>query len=523
MNEEQIQQSNILSTSHKFAKNSIYNVMGFIVTFPILILLTPYMLKVLGNAQFGIWAIAGVVTSYAQLSDMGMTTAIVKFVAEHWAKKEVDRISKVVSTTFFSFAVVGGLVATGLLVARNFIVINLLRVPLEMQHEAVFVVSGIVIIFYFNLVFSVYNSVLQGLQRMDVTNAIMVVSKVSRALGMWAFLAAGMGLKGLIWNGALFAILTISANLIMVKNLIPGFKLRLRNFSWVEFRSIFAYSANILVARIIALGQLPINKIILSRYVGLTFVAFYDIGERITRLVRQSFQLAISPLLPASSELHRMNRKDEIVKMYLSLSRLLYWTSVPVSILMISLAEPIVFIWLGDGYIMAARAIQFMTCGFLFSLLITPQYVILQGIGKPQINTLNHLLAATINIFLGIFLTMKIGYYGMLIAVVISYIIAYFHLDWCMRNILGIRFKEYIRNMPIIFLIFTLLTGFAIYGLMQYAYQWNLLILFSTALCAISVYSLLYLVVRNEDDKKLLNRVLSVVRNIMKPVKNMAE
>ena len=512
-----------VSTSRKFARNSLFNVAGFVVTFPILILLTPYMLDVLGKARFGVWALAGVVTSYTQVSDMGMTTAIVKFVAEDWAKKEVGRISKVVSTAFFSFAVVGGVVAIGILVARQVIVINLLRVPLEMQREAGFVVSGIVIIYYFNLVFSVYNSVLRGIQRMDVTNVIMVISKVLRALGMWAFLAAGMGLKGLVWNSAILSILTIIANIVIVTNIVPGFSLRLQKFSLTTFKTIASYSMNVFGARIIALGQLPVNRIILSRYVGLTFVAFYDIGERITGLVRQSFHLAISPLLPASSELHGINRKGEIVKMYLSLSRLLYWTALPVSVLMLSLAEPIVFIWLGNGYIMAGRAIQFMTCGFLFSLLVAPQYVILQGIGKPQVNTLNHLFTAAVNIFFGIFLTIKIGYYGMLIAVVLSYIVASFHLDWSMRKILDIGVKEYIHNIPITYVIFTIATGFGIYLLAQDTCEWNLLILFSVVLCAILAYGLLYFVVRNEEDRILLNKVLSVVRNVMRPVENVAE
>ena len=44
---------------------------------------------------------------------------------------------------------------------------------------------------------------------------------------------------------------------------------------------------------------------------------------------------------------------------------------------------------------MAARAIQFMMCALLFSLLVIPQYVILQGIGRPELkpHDLRHALA----------------------------------------------------------------------------------------------------------------------------------
>jgi O-antigen/teichoic acid export membrane protein len=388
MNEEPIRKSNILSTSHKFAKNSIYNVMGFVVIFPILILLTPYMLKVLGNAEFGIWAIAGVVTSYAQLSDMGMTTAIVKFVAEHWAKRDVERISKVASTAFFSFAVVGGAVVAAILLSSKFIVINLLKVPAEMQSEGLFVVFGVVIIFYFNLLFSVYNSVLIGLQRMDVTNIIMTSSKVLRALGMWFFLAAGFGLKGLIWNGAIFSALTIGANAFYAKRLTRGLKVNPFLFSFAELRRVVKYSVNIFFATLMGLGQDPLNKIILASFTSLSFVSFYEIGNRVKDILRQLFQVGLMPLLPASSELRSVSNKYELERIYLSTSRILYMFAIPAFLLVIVLAEPLVQVWLGDGYTFAARAIQFLLLGNLFSLLITPQYIILNGIGKPQLSTL---------------------------------------------------------------------------------------------------------------------------------------
>lgn len=350
---------------------------------------------------------------------------------------------------------------------------------------------------------------------MDVTNSITVTSKVLQALGVWIFLAAGMGLKGLIWNSFLFSGLTIIANIAVVTHLIPKFKLSLQKVSWNTFKIIAAFSLNILGAKIIALGQLPINKIILSRYVGITFVSFFDIGERITVLVRQLFILALSPLLPAMSELHGINGTDKIVKMYLILSRILYWVFVPTSVLMISLAEPTIFIWFGEGYIMAARSIQFLTCGFIFCLLVTPEYFILQGIGKPQLIMISHILSATINTFLGIFLAIRFGYYGLLITVVLSYAIAFFYLNWSMRKIFNITTKEYILNIPIVYTILTFFIGFGIYTLRLVVFQWNLSILFLTIFFAIIIHVLMYFFIRNEDDKALFNKFLSTVKNLI--------
>ena len=450
MNERQAQINDTLPQSHNFAKNSLFNLIGFIVTFPILIVLTPYVLKVLGNAQFGIWAIAGVITSYAQLSDLGMTTAIVKYVAEHWAKKNVARVNEVVSTAFFSFAVAGGLVVACFLIAGNFLVTDILKVPEELQDEALFVLSGVLLIFYANLLFSVYNSIILGLQRMDVSNGIMIVSKVLRALGMFVFLSEGMGLKGLIFNSAICSFIAIAANVFSASKLLHGLRISPFLFSLSELRGIAKYSANIFAAKLLGLFQDPINKLILVSFTSLTMVSFYEIGFRLTLMVRQFFQIALMPLLPASSELHGRDNKHDLTKLYFDVSRMLYLFAVPIFLLIILLAEPLVQIWLGEGYKLVAYAMQLLLIGHLFSLLVTPQYVILQGIGNPGINTIAHILAAVINVTLAIVLISFMGFAGSLIAISISLILSSLYIDCLFRKKFGIELKTYLRKISVL-------------------------------------------------------------------------
>jgi O-antigen/teichoic acid export membrane protein len=437
-----------ISTSHKFAKNSILNVLGFVITFPILIILTPYMLKMLGDARYGVWALAAVVTSYVQLSDMGMTTALVKFIAEHWTKQDVKRISSTVSSAFFSFAVVGGIAAGTILLLRHFIVVNLLRVPIELHDEALFVVTWIIVIFYFNLLFSVYNSVLLGIQRMDITNAISVFTKILKAIGMYLVLASGLGLKGLIINAAIISTLTICCNIIWSKKLVEGIKINPYFFSYKELKIIFKYSVNILMANLISLGQDPINKILIAAFTSLPFVAFYEIGSRVQQMVKQLFNVGLMPLLPATSELHSINNRHEIERIHLSISRFLYLFAVPLFMFTAGLADPLVKVWLGNGYQMAARAIQFLLMGHLISLLVTPQYIILQGIGKPKVNTYAHLLATSINIAISIPLILYIGFYGALIGGVTSLFISSLFIDYYFRRFTKVRLKSYISIVP---------------------------------------------------------------------------
>jgi len=467
------------------------------------------MLDVLGKTKFGVWALAGVVTSYVQLGDFGMTTALVKFIAEHWVKRDAVRISKIVSTAFFSFAVMGGLVAGSILLLRHSIVVSLLKVSPGLQSEALFVVSGVVVIFYFNLLFSVYNSILLGIQRMDVTNGIIVVSKVLQAGGMYFFLANGFGLRGLIVNSAFFSFLTVGANVFFANRLTVGLKVNPRWFSFSELKGIAKYSVNIFAARLAGLAQDPINKVIIAANLSLPFVAFYEIGLKVTLMLRQVFQVGLLPLLPASAELHSVQNKKELKKIYFTLFRLLYLFAVPIFLLVIVVAEPLVQVWLGDGYKWAARAIQFLSIGTLFSLLVTPQYIILQGVGKPQINTVAQAIAGAINVILAISLVHYIGFYGVLIGFVISLFIASIYIDILFRKIADIDLKMYLHQIsPVSIFSCILLCGTLIYSF-RFIDVWSLgkLTGFAVGFSLFYMAILIFGRIVNDKDIKLLRRI----------------
>jgi len=500
-----------VNTSHKFAKNAVLNIIGFGITLPITILLTPYVLRILGKEKYGVWALAAVVTSYAQLSDIGMTTAIVKFIAEYCAKEEVDQISTVVSTTFFAFAIIGGLVTGSLLFLRQFIVVDILRVPLELQSDAIFVISGMVIIFYFNLLFSIFDSVLQGVQRMDITNGILVISRILRAIGMYLVLAAGMGLKGLILNSALMSGINIGMNVIAVRLLIHGFVLHIRSCSLQTFKRIVAYAVNILMARLIGLGEEPINKIILSRWGSLSYVAFYDIGYRIADIGRGFISKGLLPLLPASAELHGKGDYHQLKSLLFSLLKLIITFGVPYVFLIVSIAQPLIQAWLGNGYILSARALQVIMVVLLFQILVTPHYIILQGIGKPQVNTVNHLISAIVNIAGAIILIRYLRFYGVLASMIISTLIAVVHLDVMLRQVLRIQMREYLSIIP-----WKWLVGMFLWSLALWYSGREMINMSLTFLSFAGISSLLYCLflfprTNSRSDREFLLKVVQVV------------
>ena len=68
------------------------------------LLVLPFNIAHLGKAAYGLWVLTTSVTAYFSVLDMGYSGAIVKFVAEHRARRDTRALNEVLSTTFYLYA-----------------------------------------------------------------------------------------------------------------------------------------------------------------------------------------------------------------------------------------------------------------------------------------------------------------------------------------------------------------------------------------------------------------------------------
>ncbi len=73
--------------------------------------LTPFVLHYLGDVGFGLWILTTTVTGYYGLMDLGLRSAIVRYVSKDVASGDWEGVSRTASTTFFSYSIIGLLIA----------------------------------------------------------------------------------------------------------------------------------------------------------------------------------------------------------------------------------------------------------------------------------------------------------------------------------------------------------------------------------------------------------------------------
>jgi O-antigen/teichoic acid export membrane protein len=90
--------------SGRILRNTLSNSVGRLVTMATSFLLTPFILHSVGETSFGIWVLANVLVSYGALLDLGMGSAIVKYVADARARGDAEEAHELLATATRAYA-----------------------------------------------------------------------------------------------------------------------------------------------------------------------------------------------------------------------------------------------------------------------------------------------------------------------------------------------------------------------------------------------------------------------------------
>lgn len=429
----------------RLARNSAYFAVKSFVALAAMLLVTPYIIKTIGASQYGVWALAGVLTSYTQLSDFGITESLVKYAAEYHAQRDGASLNRLVNTatvTMLCVALVVGLVLTLIL---PFVVRDLMSIPLQYQEETLLVFRVTVMIFLINMILGVFTSLVVSSQQIGYTCSINIASTCVGFAGTFFFLNLGWGLRGLVVNNSIVVIFTGILNCYVAFRLFPELQFNLRK--WVDrrmFRQIFTFSWKVQTTGISQLLIFQVDRILLSRYLGLEAVAYYEVGSNIAFYAKSFLGVLFAPLVPAVSALQTQDERAIITRLYNRSFKFMVLLAVPFCLLVIALANPFMRMWMGEGFALSAITLQLLIPAYLVNVLTGPGVFILNGINRPDVAMRSALLAGIMNLLLCYILVKTVGYFGLIIGITVSLIAgAVYFIYMLHRELPDLEWKMY--------------------------------------------------------------------------------
>ena len=195
------------------AKNSVANLIRFAVSVLAAALLPPFLTRRLSHDMYAAWVLILQLGAYAAIFELGLQTAISKFVAQHHALEDHVGASSVVSTATALLAVSAtlALMAVGVLVWQVPHLFGQLTPSLVHQVRlGILLVGGATAL---ALPTTALASSFQGVQRYNVP---MVIGGGSQMLSAIAIVAAVFLHASLVVMGACVAVITLGAGLVQI-------------------------------------------------------------------------------------------------------------------------------------------------------------------------------------------------------------------------------------------------------------------------------------------------------------------
>jgi len=393
--------------SKKLVTNTFFNLVGRSWSFLVTLLLTPYILSRLDVGDFGIWILLGVFTSSFNLLDLGLGSSFVKYISAYHAHEDYDHINQVVFSGLAFYGVFG-------------VLLTLLGLALEQPLFRIFSIAGasasdvyllVLISCAITNIGAMFLSVFKGIQRMDKSNAIEIQLSIVSVIGTVLFLEVGFGILGLAMNSLISGVIAVFVTWYRLRRMMP--KIRLGwHFNGKLLREMFTYGTKIQVSNFGSLVCFQIDKLIISRVLGVASVSFYEVGSRLTSFMRAVPLVMMSALIPATSELGARNDREGIVRTYYLASKYVAMVAVAMVAYVVLEARSLVNLWIGSGFEQSVMLIQILAIGYGANVLCGPASQTGAGVGRPEFNMRSILLLVIVNPVLSLWFVRDFGAAG---------------------------------------------------------------------------------------------------------------
>lgn len=425
-------------TSKKIIKNTIFNSAGFFWSYFLGFLLTPYIIHRIGIERFGVWAIANTAINFIIYFDLGISSSFVKYIAEYNAKKDYEMINKVINTglAFSLFFCIS--MSVLFLLSKNFF-IGLLKFSPELYGDVLFTFFGILTVFIINYVFTVFKSILHGLQRIDLTNMIFIIVSFPGTIGLVLFLSQGYGLRGYVYNSVMVALVTVISYAVCAYRVLPQIVIHPKFFSLEMLKKLWEFGFKVEISNYSEFINKQLDKILLGYFLNLRMVAFYELGSKIALTVGTLPAVMLQSIEPASSELDAENDTRALNNLYTRGTKYIVFLAFPLSLFIIMNASSVMHFWMsGLGYEKSALTIQVLMIGYFFFLVNSVGRLVARGMGIPQFEMVSALIILGLNILLSVVLIIIFGFAGALIGTSMSAVIG--------SSFFMIRFHRHIKR-----------------------------------------------------------------------------
>lgn len=262
------------------------NLSSFVVNLITSLLLTPYLIKHLGVAAYGLVPLALAFSMYVGLISQSITTSINKNIIDAVGDNNIKKVNEVISTAFIIFLAIV-LLQVVASIYPVYKLESIISIPSALINDAksmfVFVILG----FSFNLISSVLSVSMYATNRLDLMQLNNILRNITRLIFTFLLFEYESISLASVGKGILFsAIISLIYSYVVSKILMKTMKIRVKYFKKSEVKMIFSMGIWVFVNQIGFVIFSKLDLALANFYFGAESAGLYAIIVQFSDLIK---------------------------------------------------------------------------------------------------------------------------------------------------------------------------------------------------------------------------------------------
>ncbi len=402
--------------------NAVSNWCALIVNILVGFLLTPFIINRLGKTGYGIWILIGSFVGYYNLLDLGVRSALIRYVARYVRQADEQALTETTSTAMSMFCCIGGCV-----IAASFLFAGLLAEFFDIAPENYSDFKSVVLLLGLaaGLTFpsSVFGTIVMAHERYVAANFVSVISALMRAGMTVLLLVRGKGLVGVASATLVGAMFGLGANYLIFRYLTPWIRISFARAKWGVLWTLLSYGGLATVIKVADIMRMNLDSFVIGKLVGIAEVGIYGIAALIIRYILRFIATGMGVLTPRFAALDGANEHSQLQDLFvrsLSVSALL---SFGCAMLAVVFGGRFIVLWVGEGFEDAIPVLLILASAYGFALAQNPAIGLMYALNKHSYYAAVTILEAIANLVISILLAPRYGIIGVALGTAIPMLI----------------------------------------------------------------------------------------------------
>lgn len=379
------------------------------------LLYTPYMLRMMGQSEYGLYSLVASVIAYLTVLDLGFGNAIVRYTAKFRAEKKTEEQYEMFGMFFLLYLVIG-IIAFGIGLGLYFNVGTLFgdtMTAVELDRARIMMLL-LVANLAFTFPMSIWGSIIQAYEDFVFQKSLNIFRIILNTAVMICLLHFGYKAVAMVVVQTIFNVLTLVLNFIYCRRKLNiHIYFRFKHFHWGFLKEVAIYSFWIFLNAIMDRVYWSTGQFVLGAMVGTAAVAVFAIAIQLEGMYMQ-FSTAISSVfLPKVTAMVATNRsRKEISDLFIRTGRIQYIVLAYILSGFIIFGRQFIELWAGagysDAYIISLLFFIPLTVPLIQNLGIT----ILQARNEMKFRSVLYIIIALVSLAMQIVLTRFFGGIG---------------------------------------------------------------------------------------------------------------